>query len=356
MTTQNEQQVVPGKRLGRRTPSNKPALMLADFLTGAVPDHSDSVDHFSKVPDFALYGNDRFGDCGPVSGANSRKLTTKYLTGTEVSPTENDVFDLYRRSGNPNFDPNTGADDNGVDMQTMCEALVSGGIGGVKALGFAKVDVSNVEELEAAVDIFGFLLLGVNLETAQQSQPTVWDYSPSSEWGGHAVLTGKYGANNRLEVVTWAEIVAMTTGFMQHQLEEAWVVIWPEHLTDNGFRAGVDMQAFAAAYQEITGKKFPVPIPAPPAPAPTPAPTPDPTPTPTPTPTPPPTPAPDPTPVPPQPTDQLTVTITDPQLIEAITYYAEFSSKTIDKCVEYELKSMFQFIERVVGLPQEDQG
>jgi hypothetical protein len=59
--------------------------------------------------------------------ANSRKLITRYLDAAEVSPSQNDVFDLHRRSGNPGFDPTLAAedpnqDDNGVDMQTMLEA------------------------------------------------------------------------------------------------------------------------------------------------------------------------------------------------------------------------------------------
>ena len=40
-----------GKRLGKRPPSGKPALMLADVLTGVVPDHPATAEHFSRVTD-----------------------------------------------------------------------------------------------------------------------------------------------------------------------------------------------------------------------------------------------------------------------------------------------------------------
>src|SRR5437899_1335003 len=220
--------------LGRRPPKNAPALRLANVLTGVVPVHPVSVDHFAEVADWGMYDNDRYGVCGPTSVANQRKLITRYLAA-EQSPTQDDVFDLYRRSGNPNFAPATGADDNGVDMQTMLEAVHSGGIGGTKCVGFAKVNVSNLDEVRAAIAIFGSLLLGVNLETAQQvqTQRQLWDYAPSSLWGGHAVLTGRYTSartGGDLAVITWAEIVGLTDAFEQHQVEEAWVVIWPEHL------------------------------------------------------------------------------------------------------------------------------
>ena len=107
---------IEGRKLGRRPPKNAPRLKLSHYLTGVVPAHPASADDFSLISDWGMYANDQFGDCGPVSVANQRKLVTKYLTGTEVSVTINDVFDLYRRSGNPTFDPNTGADDNGVDI------------------------------------------------------------------------------------------------------------------------------------------------------------------------------------------------------------------------------------------------
>jgi hypothetical protein len=261
-------------KLGLQPPdSSMPALMLGDFLTGAVPAHPANADYLSNIQ-FGMYANDQFGVCGPTSVCNSRREITARLKGQMVAPSQEDCFDLYRRSGNPNFDPSTGTDDNGVNMQVMLQAVLSGGIAGVKCLGFAKVDTSNLNELQAAVAIFGFLLYGVNLQTAQQSQTNsgVWDYRPSGQWGGHAILGGAYVPND-LEVITWAQRVKMTARFIQKQMSEAWAVIWPEHLTDKGFLAGVDLNAFANAWQAITGKKFPVVVP-PPAPTPTPTPTP----------------------------------------------------------------------------------
>lgn len=254
---------VPGKQLGRRPAhADKPALLLGDFLTGAVPEHPASVDHLDPVHDFGLYGNDQHGDCGPTSVANSRILTTHFLADAEQVPTLDDVYDLYRRSGNPNFP----TDDQGVVMQDMLAEVVRDGIGGVKALGFAKVDVGNLDELDAAVAIFGFLLYGVTLEVAQQHQATQWDYVRSGEWGGHAVLGGAYGTPGR-GVITWGDRVEMTNAFIAHQLDEAWVVIWPEHLNNRAFLDGVDLPKFAAAYKAITGRAFPVPVPVTPPPA-----------------------------------------------------------------------------------------
>jgi len=264
----------PYRALGRRQPTRRRALHLGEYLTGAVPTHPETADHLATIP-FGLYANDQYGDCGPTSVANLRRLVTAGLTGTVQAPTLDDVFDLYRRSGNPDFDPTTGAGDNGVDMQTMLEAVVAGGIGGVQALAFAAVDVANDDELNAAVAIFGGILWGVDLDTAQQAQteahPPLWDYKRSPEWGGHAVLAGAYETGGQEDVITWDERVGTTAAFRRRQLDEAWVVIWPEHLGSAAFLAGVNGSALAADYTALTGRPFPAPIP-PPTPAPGPRP------------------------------------------------------------------------------------
>jgi hypothetical protein len=259
-----------GRALGRLSPKRAPALRLA--LTGRVPDHPAAADHFARVSRWVLGGNDRFGTCGPTGAANSRLLTLLYLSGAVFTPTDEDVFDLYRRSGNPDFDPETGAGDNGVDLQTMLEAMHSGGLAGTKPVCFAQVDHTNLDEVRAAEAIFGSVLLGVVLDTAQQAQTDegLWDYASSAVWGGHAVLSGRYTddavaeASDRTGVVTWAEVVDTTDRFLDLQLEEAWVIIWPEHLGDTTFLEGVDQARLRADYQALTGRSFPSgPVPQP---------------------------------------------------------------------------------------------
>lgn len=280
-------------KLGKRAPSNKPALMLREFLTGTTPAVPTFVDHFTQATGWELGDNDRFGTCGPTSVANHRRLVTSALLGAEQAPALNDVFDLYRRSGNPKFDPSLSdtdpaQDDNGVDMQTMLEALAKYGIGGVKPVAFAKIAPDDMDTLDKAIALFGGVLLGLTLDTAQKHQK-VWDYtSGSATWGGHCVLAGKYNdpagtGADRVDVVTWATDVAMTRGFVTQQEDEAWVVIWPEMLVSKPFLMGIDLPTLAGLYKDLTGNNLPlpanpVPVPEPtptPAPAPSPAPAPE---------------------------------------------------------------------------------
>lgn len=269
-----ENQEITGRRLGRRPHDpDRPVLKLADILSG-VPVHAPAADHLSKVTDYGLYGNDKWGVCGPTCEANSRKQVTKYLTPTEQSPSQDDVFDLYRRSGNPAFNPATGADDNGVVMADMLAEVHKNGIGGVKSLAYAAVNIAVEEEVKAALDIFGALHLGVSLQTAQQRQTNLglWDYKRSSVWGGHAVLAGAYtGATSGRDVavITWAKPVGLTDAFWTHQVDEAWVVIWPEHAGTEQFQTGINIDALNAAYQSLTKQPGPfAPNNPPPAPSP----------------------------------------------------------------------------------------
>jgi len=258
----------PTRKLGKKPPQpGKRALMLRDVLTGALPEHPPTADYLLGI-EFGMYRNNDWGDCGPTMIANNRRMVTYDLTGVMQAPTQDDVTDLYVRSTDPPFNPVTGANDNGVYLQQMLEQVHAGGIGGIRCVAFAKIDVRDHETLRAATAIFGAVLYGVDLQTAQQRQTDTgtWDYSPSGEWGGHAVPGGQYDADS-LRIVTWSRLVDMTDQFITHQADEAWVCIWPEHLGSKAFQQGVDVAKLAAAYEDLTGDRLPVPpTPTPPAP------------------------------------------------------------------------------------------
>ena len=271
---------VPGLPVGgRRTPAPavKGTLRMTDFVAATAVAHSPVCDWTTSV-DFGLYQNDVFGVCGPTSVANHRRLFTKWLTGVEQRPTQDDVFDLYRRSGNPQFDPATGADDNGVDMRVMLDQLIKVGIGGMKAVAYATIDPHDVDQIQAAVEIFHGALHGVTLTDAQKAQTKAgrWEYVPGSPvWGGHAILGAGFRPGED-DVITWMLRVAVSREFLVHQNDETFIVVWPEHLHD----PRVDVARLAAAFKALTGRDLPVPAPAPVPPAPVPLPVPAPVPVP----------------------------------------------------------------------------
>jgi hypothetical protein len=270
---------------GRRTPKRAPALRLGPLLTGVVPAHPAAEDYLAAMDGgWQMLGNDAAGDCVAVTWSNIRRLVTTTLAASGYYPSQEQVWEVYRTQ-NPDFDPFGPADtngpgspaDRGMDIQQLLEYLVStGGPDGVKAVAFASVDVHNPDEVKAAVAIFGCVWTGVNVLDVNPGQFDAgqpWDYDPASPVdGGHSVITGGYGPpgtgalGGDERFITWAAETSFTDAFWAHCAEEAWVVVWPEHLGTRAFLDGIDQARLAADYQEITGRPLPVPAPAPPAP------------------------------------------------------------------------------------------
>jgi hypothetical protein len=256
-------------KYGRRPPKIAPALRLASFLSSAVPAHPSSEDYLAKLSDWQMLGNDVAGDCNAVTWANTRRLVTAALS-TEYYPTQAQVWQFYQTQ-NPGFDPNGTSstngpgskEDQGMDIQTGLEYLHStGGPDGVKAVAFAKVDPTNLNEVRAALAIFGGLWLGIIVLDANQKQFAeghAWtDVAGSPVEGGHAILGGGYTTAD-VKFITWAKEAQFAKSFWdgtargQRLVEEAWIAIWPEHLGTAAFDQGVDQAQLAADYQALTG-------------------------------------------------------------------------------------------------------
>ncbi len=264
----------PTLKFGRRPPKRAPALRLAPLLTGVIPPPPANVDYGPDFGRWQMLGNDVAGDCVAVTWANQRALVTTVLAGRAEYPTQQQVWTFYKTQ-NPGFDPNGNPStdgpgspqDGGMDIQTALEYLVhTGGPDGVKAVAFAQVDYTNENELKAAHAIFGQVWYGVNVLDANEtefSNGAAWDYVAGSAMvGGHSVTGVGYDPAD-YRFVTWATETDWTEAFRTHQVEEAWVVIWPEHLGSKEFEAGINLQQLAADYQAITGQPLPIPVPPP---------------------------------------------------------------------------------------------
>jgi hypothetical protein len=267
----------PSKKLGKRAPSTKKAIPFAG-LVSIVPTHPISADDTNHLT-FNMDGNDQWGDCVVAGWDHFRQVVTSLLTGTGKTFSTEEIVAFYRTQ-NPKFDPDNydEANDNGMVIQDFLGYLQKNGY----ILGFAKVDHTSGDDVKAAIYLGLAVIIGVDLETAQQSQ-SVWDYKRSGEWGGHCVTTVKYtGSPDQQTCVTWGELQPMTENFLAQQCDECWFVITQDHVDHPAFREGFDLQKFADAFKTLTGRDFPAVVPAP-QPTPTPAPVPGPTPTPTPT-------------------------------------------------------------------------
>lgn len=245
-------------KFGRKAPKKAPALRLASFLA-AVPAHPQRTDYLAPLPGWQMLGNDQYGDCVAVTWANVRRLMTNGTTYPDLQAVE-----TFYKTQNPAFP----AEDNGMDIQTALEALHhDGGPDGVKAVAFASVDTTNLEEVKAALAIFGYVWTGVNVQSQNMADfdaGRAWDYRPADHIeGGHSIISGGYSGNlnDDVQFITWAEQTGFTDNFWHNLVEEAWVCIWPEHFNDPRFLDGVNTSQLAADYKSLTGNDLPIPTP-----------------------------------------------------------------------------------------------
>jgi hypothetical protein len=141
--------------------------------------------------------------------------------------------------------------DGGMVMQTWFEELVRQR----RIAAFGRLD-PDPEVIRSALWIMGGVSIGSLLDEAQADQfdrGEPWDYvATSPEWGGHATALDGYSID-RFGLVTWAEQTEMTLAFLAHQVEEVWLVLWPEQVRVPP--PGFDLAGFAGAVRDVTGGK-----------------------------------------------------------------------------------------------------
>src|SRR5579875_309178 len=188
---------------------------------------------FKAVPEYPMYDNDQYGDCGPAAAAHMIQGWT-YATGRDVTPPVDAVLAFY--SAISGFDPATGANDNGVVLLDLLRVWANQGLAGDKVLAFVEVDVDDQDVYDWAACAFGGLLLGYQLPTACQDGRH-WTFNPTNDaadppeslvpgsWGGHAVCEcenpGPGGGDENRAVVTWGAVMPKSVAFDRAYRNEA---------------------------------------------------------------------------------------------------------------------------------------
>lgn len=258
-------------------------LRLANYLTAVpaapaglpdeLPTVPTSADYLGQVDDWPMYGNDTVGDCGPAGLGHLIETYTRCASGATVEVTEQGVIDFYSAvSGYRPGDPST---DVGVVLQDMLDYARKNGFCGHEVLAFAEVDMSNVAEIRAAIDLFGGIITGINLPQSaedQFNQGKPWSVVKGSRiLGGHAVPWMRYGPDG-WGGVTWAAVQAITDPFRKKYVAEGWVLFPKDWANAAGATpTGLDLHTLGVDFAALTGEPNPYPDapPAPPAAAPT---------------------------------------------------------------------------------------
>ena len=257
---------MPGKfgRLPRDTTRFAPAL--EDYLrthpkTGATGlEHvadSEDVDRASKVTTWPLYCNgdgdpgnppaspDGIGDCTIAEMGHAFTALGVYAGKPQVLFDDAAIIQAY--SDVSGYDPQTGNNDNGCQMQDVLAYCRTTGIpdtaGNVhKVLAYAALrNPGDITLLSRVLKTFGYAYIGIDCPASAQDEfgQSPWTYVPGSPiLGGHAIGLHRrqpYGSRvGVFDMASWGALQPATISFLTHYVTEAWCVVTQDWIEANG--------------------------------------------------------------------------------------------------------------------------
>jgi hypothetical protein len=233
--------VDPGKlKLGKQAVRHDPrTLLLASYLTPALPTPPPSFDLTGKVHSWGMMDNDQIGDCTCAAAGHLIMEWTANAKAKMVTPPDKQIVAAY--SAITGYNPHTGANDNGANEIDVLNYWRQSGIAGHKISSYMALEPANHMHVMDSVYIFGGCYIGLGLPNSAKAQTQnhqPWSVPPQGptgdgkpgSWGGHAVPVVAYDARG-LTVVTWGALQIMTWGFWAAYCEEAYALLSPDYLS-----------------------------------------------------------------------------------------------------------------------------
>jgi len=151
---------------------------------------------------------------------------------------------VYEFTGEPAYDPETGANDNGLEIRSRLEHDAKVGTtvanGSVHTIGlFAKVDVSNLNELLFAIRNFDACPAGIavnseNEETFDAKLPAghaQWGNEGANEGEDHCVPLVGHPTAGEVVGVTWSRPINLLEAFRTGRMFECWAYLSPDRIS-----------------------------------------------------------------------------------------------------------------------------
>lgn len=206
---------------------------------------SEDVDRASKVTSVPMYVNDAIGDCTIAGIAHGYTAMETYAGHPQTLFADHEIIRAY--SAVSGYDPSTGANDNGAQLQDVLAYNRSTGMTDTtgkthKVLMYAALgNPSNTSLLSRVLKTFGYVYLGIECPQSAEDQFGVspWTYVPGSPvLGGHCIgLHRRQPYGSRVGVFgisTWGAMQPMTISFISNYVDEAWAVITQDWIEANG--------------------------------------------------------------------------------------------------------------------------
>ena len=191
---------------------------------------------------FPMDGNDTLGDC-TIAGVAHAITTYRALIKKETIPPKNAVQKLY-------FHLTGGADTGLYELDVLNYWRQSGALG-EKILAYVKIDPKNHVHVEQAIEIFGGVYLGFQVQ-----QNCVQEFDNKQPWtpgpltnDGHAVFAVGYDPNG-VTVLTWGNTQQGTWAWWDECVDEAYAIL-PQDATKPGYAPGFNIAQLQADLDEV---------------------------------------------------------------------------------------------------------
>jgi hypothetical protein len=181
---------------------------------------------------FQMFGNDQAGDCtcaGPCNALLEWNCDALHL----ATLSEQDAINLY--SEITGYDPATGANDDGANIEDVLQYWQDNGINKHYIYSFLRIGIDNLEHLKQAIYLFGAIIVGVGVDDTDESNFTTthsWDTNYHVD-GNHCIILVGYDQNG-FWAVTWGGLVYITFNWWKHRGDEAFVCVTQDWIQSNG--------------------------------------------------------------------------------------------------------------------------
>ncbi len=245
---------MPSYRFGKHPPKvDYRTLRFKDYLKATIAPPPASLTVLPRVYKdlgttdpaklFPMDGNDKLGDC--TIAALAHAITTyRGLVGSkkDIMPSKT-VVKLYMHL--------TGGVDSGLNELDVLNYWRQNGVAGDQILAYAGVDPKNHVHVQQAIQLFGGVYLGFQVqENCQQEfdahQP--WTPGPLTQ-DGHAVFAVGYDQNG-LTVLTWGNTQQATWAWWDECVDEAYAILPPE-AKNTGFAPGFDFAQLQSDMNDV---------------------------------------------------------------------------------------------------------
>ena len=187
-------------------------------------------------------GNDTLGDCTIAAVAHAITVYNG-LVGKKKIWDKKDVIKLYMHL--------TGGIDSGLNELDVLNYWRKHPVDSDKILAYAAVDVKNHTHIKQAIQLFGGVYLGFQVQ-----QNCIEDFNAGRPWkpapltnDGHAVYVVAYD-KKEVTVLTWGNIQRATWSWWDECVDEAYAIL-PPQAKKSDFAPGFDLDQLKKDLSEV---------------------------------------------------------------------------------------------------------